>query len=236
MTTPKSSEAWRDLLWTLAFLAVVLAWDVSGADLQTVRWVGGSHSFAWRNNWLLAGFFHEGGRWLSAMAAGVVVVNVVRPWSFARDMSAWSRWWWCLATIACLVLIPTLKHGSATSCPWDLAEFGGHAHYVSHWALGVSDGGPGGCFPSGHASAAFGFFSGWFVLRATAPKAARRWLAGVWLCGIAFGIAQLLRGAHYPSHSMWTAWLCWALSALMWHASRPLCGMATRPAEVPVGG
>jgi membrane-associated PAP2 superfamily phosphatase len=73
-------------------------------------------------------------------------------------------------------------------------------------------------------------------LRATSPTAARRWLAGVWLCGIAFGLAQLLRGAHYPSHTMWTAWLCWTLSALMWHASRPLCGMATRPAEVPVGG
>jgi membrane-associated PAP2 superfamily phosphatase len=30
--------------------------------------------------------------------------------------------------------------------------------------------------------------------------------------GIAYGIGQMLRGAHYPSHTMWTAWICWALT------------------------
>ena len=212
----------RDALWTLAFLGLVLAWDASGADLPVVRWFGEAHGFAWRNHWLLAGVFHDGGRWLSALAVGVVLVNVVRPWGFAGAMLPLTRWWWCAATLACLLLIPTLKHGSAISCPWDLVEFGGSARYVSHWALPLHDGGPGGCFPSGHASAAFSLFSGWFALRGTAPKAARRWLAAVWICGIAFGIAQLLRGAHYPSHSMWTAWLCWTTTAVLWHASGPL--------------
>jgi membrane-associated PAP2 superfamily phosphatase len=225
------SMARRDALWTLAFLAFVVAWDASGADLQIVRWFGGPHGFAWRNQWALVNIFHEGGRWLSALVVGVVIVHVARPWAFARDMSLTNRWWWCVATAACLLLIPTLKHASATSCPWDLTEFGGSAHYVSHWALGVPDGGPGGCFPSGHASAAFSFFGGWFVLRETAPKAARRWLAGVLILGSVFGIAQMLRGAHYPSHSMWTAWLCWTASALLWHASSPLRVAAVRPVE-----
>ena len=35
------------------------------------------------------------------------------------------------------------------------------------------------------------------------------------LCtGIAFGLAQVLRGAHYVSHVVWTAWICWTVSAL----------------------
>lgn len=216
-----ASTTRRDALWSVAFLGLLLAWDASGADLHIVRWFGTTQGFAWRNHWLLAGVFHEGGRWLSALVIGVVIVNVARPWAFARDMPLLTRGWWCAATAICLVLIPTLKHASATSCPWDLAEFGGSAHYVSHWALHLRDGGPGGCFPSGHASAAFSFFSGWFALRASAPKAARRWLAGVWIFGIAFGIAQLLRGAHYPSHSMWTAWLCWTTSAALWHGCEP---------------
>lgn len=231
MRSPDPSTARRDALWTLAFLAFVLLWDASGADLRIVRSFGGLHGFAWRNEWVLVHVFHEGGRWLCAVVIGALIVNVFRPWSFARDMSLRSRWWWCLATAACLLLIPTFKHASGTSCPWDLVEFGGSAHYVSHWALGVADGGPGGCFPSGHASAAFSFFSGWFVLRATSPKAARRWLAGVWFFGIAFGIAQLLRGAHYPSHSLWTAWLCWTISALLWHAANPSRVVTVRPAE-----
>ena len=105
---------------------------------------------------------------------------------------------------------------------WDLSEFGRSARHVSHWALGVNDGGPGRCFPSGHASAASSLFGSWFALRGTSPRAARRWLAGVWVFGILFSVAQTLRGAHYPSHSMWTAWVCFTTSALLWHAAQPL--------------
>ena len=25
-------------------------------------------------------------------------------------------------------------------------------------------------------------------------------------------VGQMLRGAHYPSHTMWTGWICWALT------------------------
>lgn len=218
MNVPEPTTPWRDALWTVAALALLLAWDIAGADLHVVRLFGGAQGFEWRNQWALVHVFHEGGRWLSALAVGVVVINVARPWAFARNLSLSTRWWWCAATAACLLLIPTLKHFSKTSCPWDLAEFGGSAHYVSHWVMRLRDGGPGGCFPAGHASAAFSFFSGWFALRSTAPKAARRWLAGVWICGIVFGVTQLLRGAHYPSHTLWTAWMCWTLSAVLWHA------------------
>lgn len=42
---------------------------------------------------------------------------------------------------------------------------------------------------------------------------ARAWLLAVVLAGLLFGGAQFLRGAHAPSHTLWTAWLCWALSA-----------------------
>lgn len=31
------------------------------------------------------------------------------------------------------------------------------------------------------------------------------------LAGALFGLAQTLRGAHYPSHTLWSAWLCAAL-------------------------
>ena len=235
MDATQPTTVQRDAMWTLAFLAFVLAWDAGGGDLRVMHLFGDAHGFAWRNHWLLVGWFHEGGRWLSALVVGVVLVNVVRPWAFARDMSTLTRWWWCAVTLMCLLLIPTLKHGSMTSCPWDLTEFGGSAHYVSHWARHIRDGGPGGCFPAGHASAAFSFFGGWFALRATSPKAARRWLAGVWACGILFGVAQSLRGAHYPSHSLWTAWLCWTTSAVMWHASSRLRMLPMRRVEAVAG-
>jgi hypothetical protein len=58
-----------------------------------------------------------------------------------------------------LLLVSAIKHYSQTSCPWDLQAFGGTAHYVSHWAWGLQDGGSGRCFPGGHASAALAYLA-----------------------------------------------------------------------------
>lgn len=217
---PKTAR--RDASWiALSFLAV-LAWDASGLDMSVERWFGNAQGFSLRSHWLFAQVLHEGGRWVSAAAIAVVVIHVFRPWTFASPMNRATRIWWFAVTVICLLLIPTLKQFSTTSCPWDMVEFGRSAHHVSHWALGVSDGGPGRCFPSGHASAAFSLFGGWFALRGTSHRAARCWLAGVLVCGLLFSVAQTVRGAHYPSHSIWTAWVCFATSALLWHAAQPL--------------
>jgi membrane-associated PAP2 superfamily phosphatase len=115
--------------------------------------------------------------------------------------------------LGCALLVPLLKRFSLTSCPWDLAEFGGVAAYVPHGLLGVADGGPGHCFPSGHAASAFVFLGAWFLWREHSRRVARRWLAGTLVAGVLFGAAQLARGAHYPSHTLWTAWICLALLA-----------------------
>ena len=33
------------------------------------------------------------------------------------------------------------------------------------------------------------------------------------LTGLLLGVAQQLRGAHYMSHTFWTAWYCWVAAA-----------------------
>ncbi len=202
-----------DLHLTLAGLVLLLVWDLTGLDLTVMRALGDGNGFPWRQHWLTADLLHGGGRVLGWLLMGLLVVNVVRPlWA---GPSRAERWRWLAVTAGCLLLVPALKQISHTSCPWDLAEFGGWASYVSHWRLGVGDGGPGRCFPSGHATAGFAFISGWFALREYQPRAARAWLVGVLLLGLALAAGQTLRGAHYPSHSLWTAWLCWALCAAL---------------------
>ena len=69
--------------------------------------------------------------------------------------------------------------------------------------------------------AAFAFFGGYFLWREHDPRRARVWLAGgggwsAW----SSAAAQLLRGAHYPSHTLWSAWLCWTISAAAAHLPR----------------
>ncbi len=132
------------------------------------------------------------------------------------------RLYWFTVTLMCVLLVPVIKRYGATSCPWELAEFGGLAHNVSHWLWGVSDGGPGHCFPSGHAVAAFAFLSQYFLWRPHHPQRGRAWLLLVLAVGFIFGLGQLARGAHHASHSAWTAAICWlaCVAASAWKTTR----------------
>jgi len=210
-----------DLRVVLLSLAVLLAWDLSGLDFTLTAWFGNAHGFAWRDRWLTATLLHDAARYPAWALFGVLLVGIWKPLPFARALSRRERVWWVSTTLACVVLIPLLKRNSATSCPWDLARFGGDVlDYVPHWQFWKRDGGPGRCFPSGHASTAFSFLAGWFALRRAAPVAARRWLAVTLACGGLFAWVQVMRGAHYLSHSLWTAWACWTVCVLAVHAAR----------------
>lgn len=220
--TPLPARAvWRfDLAVAAVGLTLLLLWDAAGRDLAVMRLLGGPTGFAWRNHPLTSTVLHDGGRWLSAAALGLFVFVAWRPALWWKRVSAPTRAWQLTAAVLCLVTIPLLKKASLTSCPWDLREFGGQAVYLSHWAYGQVDGGPGHCFPSGHASGAFAFLAGYFALREVDGQSARAWLASVMLLGVLFGAAQTLRGAHYPSHTLYTAWICWSGCALSHHALR----------------
>lgn len=218
---PTLGRARRDAIALGLALLALLAWDQSGFDRPLAQLYGNAAGFAWRDHWLTAGLMHEGVRRAVWVVFAGLLLWTFRPGPLMRTVPVRERVWWLAVTLGCAMLIPLLKRASATSCPWSLAEFGGGlATYVSHWALGVRDGGPGGCFPSGHASSAFAFLAGWFVWRDRAPRLARLWLGLVLVVGLAAGWSQMMRGAHYASHTLWTAWICWACTAATWHASR----------------
>jgi len=236
----RQSNPWRlDLAVALVGLLVLLAWDASGLDLVVSRHYGTSNGFPWRDAWLARVLLHEGGRAAAWCVAAWMVGRAL--WSKHDGPERTSRWYWIGVSILCLLIVPTLKRVTAVSCPWDLAEFGGVAMYVPHWRVGVPDGGPGHCFPSGHAVAAFAFLSLYFAWRAQRPRSARIALVLVCAAGALFGWAQLARGAHYVSHTLWSAWLCWVLCALAAHGwartrlRRPVAG-PRQPANVPPEG
>jgi membrane-associated PAP2 superfamily phosphatase len=201
-----------DLVVTVGALLLLAAWDVSGADLTLSHWIAGPAGFPWRDAWLTRVVLHDGGRWLSGLVLAVLTLAVWRRSPAGPSRAA--RFGALGVVLLGLVVVPSLKRASATSCPWDLAEFGGTAHYVSHWQFGLADGGPGHCFPSGHAVAAFAFVALYFLWRPHQPGRARAWLAGTLVVGAVFGVAQWLRGAHYVSHVLWAAWICWTVAAL----------------------
>jgi len=131
------------------------------------------------------------------------------PVGFLRRCTRGERVQLAVTALVSASVTSKLKSLSHTSCPWDLHEFGGVAHYVSHLSWGGRDGGPGHCFPAGHASAALAYVGGWFVLRRTLPRVATIWLTTAVCLGLVLGLGQQWRGAHFMSHTLWTGWICW---------------------------
>jgi membrane-associated PAP2 superfamily phosphatase len=218
------------VLWTLGTLLLLLAWDALALDLPMAHWFGDGAGFPLRGNWLLSTVLHDGARRLAWVLAGALALTIWMPVGALRALTRGERTGLLLGTLTALLAISAVKSGSQTSCPWDLADFGGVAQHVSHWQWHVPDGGGGRCFPGGHASTGFSFVAGYFWLRTKAPRVALGWLALAMGAGLALGLIQQARGAHFMSHTLWTAWLCWTTAGLAhalhqhgraWRAARP---------------
>ena len=226
----------RPLAVLLAALLLVLLWDVSGLDLPLARLAGGPAGFALRDDPRFVRLFHEVPRLASWACMAGLFVAIRWPFGVLRRLAMAERAQLALTALASVIAVSLVKNTSHTSCPWDLREFGGTAHHVSHWAWGVLDGGPGRCFPAGHASAAFAYLGGWFALRRAAPRVAAWWLAAALVAGCVLGLAQQWRGAHYMSHTLWSAWLCAAVGACgdavtRWRMRAGTVGRAAMPAR-----
>ena len=231
MTWGLHTLARRDALVTVLGLALLLAWDAAGLDLPAARWFGSASGFAQRDAWWASTLLHDGGRLAAWLLLLCLLISAVRRPPVGAPGRG-QRWRWLGVITLCVLLVPSIKRFSLTSCPYELAEFGGLARYVSHWRWGVADGGPGHCFPSGHAVSAFAFFGLYFLWRQHAPGLARTLLAAVVLMGLLLGTAQLVRGAHYPSHTLWTGWLCWALCAAAAHTVARPATAQLQPSQV----
>ncbi|BEP41736.1 phosphatase PAP2 family protein [Variovorax sp. V15] len=202
-------------VFTLVALVALMAWDATGGDLLLARMAGSQLGFPLRENPFMVHVMHEGARNLSWALVILLFAAIRWPFGVLRRLDTGSRAQLALTVLGSVIAVSMIKHASHTSCPWDLQEFGGVARYVSHWSWGMSDGGPGGCFPAGHASAAFAYVGGYFVLRRVSARAAAIWLWTAVAAGLVLGVAQQLRGAHYMSHTLWTAWVCWTVGLVI---------------------
>ena len=203
----------RLFLWTTLSFFLLLVWDFSGLDLWMAGWFGSASGFPLESHWLWRDLLHDDIRlWPWVLELGLLVA-IFWPLGTLKKLPMARRAQLALTTLVALLVVSTIKIYSRSSCPWDLQQFGGVATYVSHWSWGVRDGGTGGCFPAGHASAGFAFIGGFFVFRHVLPRTAWRWFAGAMMVGALFGLAQQIRGAHYMSHTLWTAWFCWTVAA-----------------------
>lgn len=212
------------LAW-LALLLFTLAWDFTGLDMVVMQAIGTPEGFPLKDQWLLSHVLHDQ---LRAVAQGLFLVMVAwAVWPSRRDsLPRRERWLLVGLVLLALLAVNLVKINSRTSCPWDLQAFGGNARYVSHWLLGVGDDGGGRCFPGGHASSALAFFAlclPWLHAPSGTrrnPRTGWRWLTLVLFIGLVAGLTQTLRGAHHPSHTLWTLLICSGISIAGWRLSQ----------------
>lgn len=116
------------------------------------------------------------------------------------------------AMVISIVTISISKEITNMDCPWDLVEFGGQrVHYTL--LQEKPDSAPRGhCFPGGHSSSGFALFALFFVGRAHQWRRPAFALVPALTIGGVFALDQWARGAHFPSHDLTTAYLCWMIS------------------------
>jgi len=133
-----------------------------------------------------------------------------RP-QWARHRSAF---WSAVAGMAVgPLIVVTLKGMNAYQCPWNLREFGGGADFSSGWFVAASQAGY--CFPGGHAASGFSLIALYFLAcHIDEPRRARWLLALVLLIGSSFSLIRMAQGAHFLSHNLWAAAICWFVAAL----------------------
>lgn len=203
------------LVWG-TMLACTLTWDALGADLGVMRWLGNSQGFALRDHWWLSSIGHDGAKRLAILVFVAILWMAFRPIGIWRQMPRVQRLEIVVGITLSLLVVTAIKRISLTSCPWELEAFGGVARHVSHWAWGVADGGSGHCFPGGHASSALAFLAISLPWLASTEQHHRRTgqklLVTILVLGLVLGAIQTLRGAHYPSHTTWTALICAAVA------------------------
>lgn len=197
----------------LSLMAWRTDWDLLLADAAFSRQTNG---FPWRHAWLTEQFNHVILKRLFTLAALAFVAAAV--W----DLFSPRRWSWlrrfqlrvvALSAIAVPLAISIMKQMSDSHCPWDLQRYGGSEPYVRLFEALPAGLAQGQCMPAGHASSALWMLSiaVFFVPRRLTRSAVV--LAFFLALGLAVGWLQQLRGAHFLSHTLWSAWV--ALTIVM---------------------
>lgn len=173
-------------------------------------------------NPLLRLIFYTGPKRLLLAFGATIAIVCFGP---ARLRSRWivterlrRQWMVVLATLATApLLISTLKAVSHVFCPYELSRYGGEQEYQPVFEPYSKEERParfGKGFPAGHASGGFALLS-----LAGIEATRRKRFIGISVAvasGVGMGGYQILKGAHFLSHTLVTALVCW-LVFLMWH-------------------
>jgi len=175
--------------------------------------------------WWANDLIHNWGRVLvisvGATALGVVVQAIRRP-----ELRPWGRSAMYLVLVIGLSVLTVRLWQEVTPhhCPREIDRYGGPAPRLGLWATAPPGFERGHCFPSKHGAVGFSLLALYFAFGPVRPGWSVPGLLAGLAAGTVFTFGQLVRGAHFVSHSVWAAAICWGWALLLY-------GLILRPAE-----
>ena len=200
----------------MSFCILWVCFPIGGSlDLALIDpWVSKSGQFLLRDNWYLAELNHRYVKDLLILVYVSFLVVWLASFKFEKIKSLrWTYGYFFAMVILSTSIIGLLKSQSAHACPWNTTIPTAQGFF---WDFSTTKGH---CFPGGHASTGFALMAGYFVFRQSNQKRAYFFLFSGLILGFAMGWAQMMRGAHFLSHNLWTAWIIWLVNVIfyLWH-------------------
>ncbi len=190
-----------------AYLFEITDWDIILSnqffDVEKQSWI-------YKDTFWARDILHTAGRYLIA----VIGIGSFTFWiaSFQVDFlrAEKSIFLYIALTIGISTgLVGILKILTHHHCPYEFDLFGGPVPYVKLFDLELAIPKAGRCFPSAHASAGFSLFGFYFVMYKRNPRQRGLVFFVVMIVGTMFSLSQIARGAHFVSHNIWSAAICW---------------------------
>ena len=177
-------------------------------DFDSQQWWYGE---SWWANTLI----HEWGKNLIALIFLAAFFIWLGSWIFRRGHLP--RWRYQAGYVALAIVLTTSLVGlnkrlSNVDCPRDLAHYNGDRPFVHIFSDKPNELPHGYCFPGGHSSGAFSLLALYFLFYPRHRRLARLSLGLVLVLGAIYAGGQWVRGAHFPSHDIWSAAIGWYVS------------------------
>lgn len=189
--------------------------------------------FPWDKTWFARNFMHGYLKnvivWFSFLLMIAALIDLVFPFLRQSPVRRLQLRFVALSAWLEPLLVRTLKDSSNLHCPKHIDLYGGSVPLLRLLDAVPSGWPPGHCFPAGHASAGMWLSALAILWLPTHPRKALAVFLGGLSIGLTMGWVQQMRGMHFLTHTLATAWLStallFALLALFW---RPLnAGRAT---------
>ena len=171
--------------------------------------------FPWDNTWFARDFMHGYLKqvivWFGFLTIAAMLIDLVYP-LFRKSPLRRLQWRFvALASVLEPLLVRNLKSSSNLHCPVGIDLYGGRAPLLRLFDAMPPDWHAGHCVPAGHASAGMWLAAlAVFWLPAHPRKALAVFIAGLSI-GLTMGWVQQMRGMHFLTHTLATAWLSTAL-------------------------